>query len=192
VGVHLALGLTGRSGPDRRRRAHTPLLGLTVGQDWPAMAAQLAGLPAPALVVLDGETELTTLTQQLWPQTPIQRCWWHLPHGLRKAFCLDPDLRARLARLAGPELGTGVLERLMRELNTRTDIGARPLERSRTALSAHRAHRTAATSPSLEGDQTGHPPAQHHPILPAKVQRLTTLPHLLPTHANPALGGALS
>ena len=39
------------------------------------MAAQLAGLPAPALVVLDGETELTTLTQQLWPATPIQRCW---------------------------------------------------------------------------------------------------------------------
>ncbi len=36
------------------------------------MAAQLAGLPAPALVVLDGETELTTVTQQLWPTTPIQ------------------------------------------------------------------------------------------------------------------------
>jgi len=193
VGVHVALGLTGRSGPDRRRRAHTHLLGLTVGQDWPAMAAQLARLPVPALVVLDGETELTTLTQQLWPATPIQRCWWHLPHGLRKAFysddaadrhvnphwarhtseqlgellrdtirheqttdealacwdaftqatpdkltsahaylaaardhaftCLDPDLRARLARLGGPELGTGVLERVMRELNARTDIG---------------------------------------------------------------------
>jgi hypothetical protein len=193
VGVHLALGLTGRSGPDRRRRAHTHLLGLTVGQDWSAMAAQLAGLPAPALVVLDGETELTTLTGQLWPGTPIQRCWWHLPHGLRKAFytddaanrhvnphwarhmsdqlgellrdsirlehttdealacwdafteaipdkltsahaylatardhaftCLDPDLRSRLARLGGPELGTGVLERLMREINARTDIG---------------------------------------------------------------------
>jgi hypothetical protein len=193
VGVHLAVGLTGRSGPDRRRRAHTHLLGLTLGQDWAAMAAQLAGLPAPALVVLDGETELTSLTQQLWPDTPIQRCWWHLPHGLRKAFytddahhrhvnphwarhlsdqlgellrdtirheqttaealanwdafteaipdkltsahaylaaardhaftCLDPDLRARLARLGGPELGTGVLERVMREINARTDIG---------------------------------------------------------------------
>ena len=157
------------------------------------MAAQLAGLPAPALIVLDGETELTALAADLWPATPIQRCWWHLPHGLRKAFycddaasrhvnphwarymsdqlgellrdsirqeqtttealaawdtftqaipdkltsahaylatardhaftCLDPDLRARLARLGGPELGIGVLERLMRELNARTDIG---------------------------------------------------------------------
>jgi hypothetical protein len=28
-----------------------------------------------------------------------------------------------MARLGGPELGTGVLERLMRELNARTDIG---------------------------------------------------------------------
>jgi hypothetical protein len=37
--------------------------------------------------------------------------------------CLDPDLRRRLTRLGGPELGTGVLERLMRELNARTDIG---------------------------------------------------------------------
>jgi hypothetical protein len=250
VGVHLALGLTGRSGPAGRRRAHTHLLGLTVGQDWPAMAAQLAGLPAPALVVLDGETDLTTLTQQLWPTTPIQRCWWHLPHGLRKAFysddaanrhvnphwarymsdqlaqllrdtlrheqtteqalaawdtftqtipnkltsahsylasardhaftCLDPDLRSRLARLGGPELGTGVLERVMRELNARTDIGARPLEHGRAARSAHRAHRTTTPPPGPEGDQTGHPPAQHHPIPPAKVQRLTTLPkHLM-------------
>jgi hypothetical protein len=30
--------------------------------------------------------------------------------------CLDPALRARLTHLGGPELGTGVLERLMREL----------------------------------------------------------------------------
>jgi hypothetical protein len=37
--------------------------------------------------------------------------------------CLRPDVRARLAHLGGPELGSGVLERLMRELNARTDIG---------------------------------------------------------------------
>ena len=99
--MHLALGLTGRSGPTGRRRAHTHLLGLTVGADWPAMAAQLAGLPTPALVVLDGETELTTLTQQLWPDTPIQHCWWHLPHGLRKAFYADDAAN----RHAHPALG---------------------------------------------------------------------------------------
>jgi hypothetical protein len=86
--------------------------------------------------------------------------------------CLDPDLRARLVRLGGPELGTGVLQRLMRELNARTDIGARPLEHRRTPRPTHRAHRTPTAPPSLERDPTGH----HHPIPPAKVQHLTTLP----------------
>ena len=193
VGANLAIGLSGRSGPAGRRRAHSHLLGLTVGEDWSMMGAQLQGVNAPALVVVDGETVITTLAQRLWPATPIQRCWWHLPHGLRKALyaddaanrhnsgpwartksealrellreqirheasaeealtawdaftdtipsslssarayldgarphaftCLDPALRRRLARLGGPELGTGVLERLMRELNARTDIG---------------------------------------------------------------------
>jgi hypothetical protein len=193
VAVNLAIGLTGRSGPHRRRRAHTHLLGLTVGEDWSMMGAQLQDVAAPALVVVDGETAITVLAQRLWPTAPIQRCWWHLPHGLRKAFyaddaanrhvnprwartmagelaellreqirhehtteqaladwdaftarvpaaltsahayldaarphaftCLDPDLRKALARLGGPELATGVLERLMREVNARTDIG---------------------------------------------------------------------
>ena len=193
VGVNLAIGLTGRSGPARRRRAHTHLLGLTVGEDWSMMGAQLESLPAPVLVVVDGETAITVLAQRLWPTTPIQRCWWHLPHGLRKALyvddahnrhnnphwacdrknelaellreqiraehtveqaladwdaftakipaaltaahafldaarphaftCLDPALRKALACIGGPELATGVLERLMREINARTDIG---------------------------------------------------------------------
>ena len=157
------------------------------------LGAQLEHLKAPKLVVLDGEPSITTLAQRLWPETAVQRCWWHLPHGLRKAFyvddasnrhvnprwardkatefgellreqirhersidealvaydefaakipttllsahaylagarphtftCLDPKLRRQLAHLGGPELGTGVLERLMRELNARTDIG---------------------------------------------------------------------
>ena len=193
VGANLAIGLTGRSGPAGRRRARAHLLGLTVGEDWSMLGAQLEQLPPPALVVVDGEAAITALAQRLWPQAPIQRCWWHLPHGLRKAFyaddaanrhvnprwardrasefgellreqirlehgpaqaldaydaftarvpasllsahaylaaarehtftCLDPALRARLARLGGPELGTGVLERFMREINARTDIG---------------------------------------------------------------------
>src|SRR5674476_1430903 len=193
VPVNLAIGLTGRSGPVGRRRAPTHLLGLTVGEDWSMMGAQLQEVAAPALVVVDGEAAITVLAQRLWPAAPIQRCWWHLPHGLRKAFyaddaanrhvnprwartmagelaellrkqirgehtteqaladwdafsaripaaltsahayldaarphaftCLDPDLRKALARLGGPELATGVIERLMRELNARTDIG---------------------------------------------------------------------
>ena len=193
VGVNVALGLTGRSGPAGRRRAHTHLLGFTVDEDWSMLGAQLARIAAPALVVVDGEASITTLAQRVWPGVPVQRCWWHLPHGLRKAFyaddaanrhvnprwartkagelaellreqvrhehtvaqalaawdafveaipasltsarsylgtarphaftCLDPALRARLARLGGPEPGTGVIERFMRELNARTDIG---------------------------------------------------------------------
>ena len=76
--AHVAVGLTGRSGPTGRRRAHTHLLGLTLDEDWDAMAAQLGGLPDPTLVVVDGEAEITDLARRLWPTTPIQRCWWHL------------------------------------------------------------------------------------------------------------------
>src|SRR5450756_549390 len=51
--VNLAIRLTGLSGPVGRRRAHTHLLGLTVGADWSIMGAQLQEVAAPALVVVD-------------------------------------------------------------------------------------------------------------------------------------------
>lgn len=189
VNTNIALGLTAREGTRRRRRAHTALLGLTVDQPWSAMRHQLEGLEAPAMVVVDGELAVTRLAEQAWPDTPIQRCWWHLPRALRWALyadkaphrwsrdkrselttllrrvarehlahpqalnlydafvdtvreaghhaatellagareqvftCLQPAVRRELARLGGPELGSGVLERVMRELNARTDIG---------------------------------------------------------------------
>ena len=189
VGVNLAVGLVGRSGPLRRRRAATVWLGATVDQPWSAMARQLESVAAPTLVVVDGEEAITDLAARLWPDTPVQRCWWHLPHGLRKALyrdrahptwartmCtrlhellhdafahdwdqtdalaawddlarpmatmrhdaaagyltaarphaftfLDERLQRALAPLGGVELGTGVIERVMRELNARTDIG---------------------------------------------------------------------
>jgi len=151
------------------------------------MAPQLQGLAPPAMVVVDGEPAITRLAESVWPDVPIQRCWWHLPRALRWALyadkadhrwantkraelvellrrsarehhtpeqalrdydrfhatirhhhaadellegareqaftCLRHDLRLRLAALGGPEMGSGVLERVMRELNARTDIG---------------------------------------------------------------------
>lgn len=189
VNTNIALGLTGRSGPRRRRRARTVLLGLTVDQPWSAMATQLADLEPPVMVVVDGEIAVTRVAEMTWPEVPIQRCWWHLARALRWALyadkaphrwsrdkrgeltellrtlarehlthaqaltrydafvdtvraeghhaalelltgareqvftCLQPRLRRELAHLGGPELGSGLLERVMRELNARTDIG---------------------------------------------------------------------
>ncbi|MFB9384478.1 hypothetical protein ACFFTK_15170, partial [Pseudonocardia petroleophila] len=189
IACNIALGLTARPGPTRRRRAHTVLLGVTVDQPWAAMREQLAALDAPVIVVVDGEPAITRLAETTWPDTPIQRCWWHLPRALRWALyadkaphpwanakraelaellrrtarehhthsqalqtydafsasiagahhhaatelllgardqvftCLQPAVRRDLARLGGPGLGSGVLERVMRELNARTDIG---------------------------------------------------------------------
>jgi hypothetical protein len=37
--------------------------------------------------------------------------------------CLDPELRASLAFLGGPEIGSGVIERVMRDINARVDQG---------------------------------------------------------------------
>lgn len=187
VDCNIALGLASRTGPRRRRRAGTALLGLTVGQSWQAMAPQLQALEPPLMVVVDGEPAITKLCEDVWPNAPVQRCWWHLPRALRWALyadeadhkwangkrveladllrrsarehytpqqalthydqfttsigthhaagellagardqvftCLRPDLRQQLAHLGGPEMGSGVLERVMRELNARTDIG---------------------------------------------------------------------
>jgi hypothetical protein len=190
VGVHLAVGLVGRGGPLRRRYAQTAWLAATVDEPWQAMADQLSGLEPPVLALVDGEQALTDLIGDLWRDTAIQRCWWHLPHGLMKAAYADPArphpawargiarrlgelvadafnhdwdqpdalaawddlaedlparyttmtaylaaarphaftflddaLQRRLAHLGGVDLGTGVIERVMRELNARTDIG---------------------------------------------------------------------
>src|SRR3954451_12273574 len=49
VNCNIALGVTGRSGPRRRRRADTVLLGLTLAESWSAMADQLRELRAPAV-----------------------------------------------------------------------------------------------------------------------------------------------
>ena len=89
VDCNIALGLTGRDGPKRRRRAATSLVGLTIGEGWAAMAPQLTVLEPPAMVVVDGEVAITKLAEAVWPDVPIQRCWWHLPRALRWALYAD-------------------------------------------------------------------------------------------------------
>ena len=186
---NLAIGLTGRSGPMNRRRAHAQLLGVTVGESWSKLADQLETMEPPRVVVVDGEEAVTKLATKVWPEVPQQRCWWHLSRGFRWALyadkapspwandrraelvallrhsvtnqlavddalvlyddfvdaidaaghraavslltvarpqvftCLGPRLRRQLAYLGGPELGSGVIERTMRDINARVDIG---------------------------------------------------------------------
>lgn len=214
---NLAIGLTGRSGPRRRRRAHAQLLGLTVGESWSSLATQLESMAPPKVVVVDGEEAVTTLATKVWPDVPQQRCWWHLSRGFRWALyadhahspwanerraelvallqaaianersttealrlyddfvdsirlaghhratslltvarpqvftCLDPTLRRDLAYLGGPELGSGVIERTMRDINARVDIGGSRwsipgIRDTITVLAARRFHHPAWTA----------------------------------------------
>ncbi|MGH8422538.1 MAG: hypothetical protein ACRER3_09335, partial [Pseudomonas fluorescens] len=69
----------------------------------------------------------------------------------------------RLARLGGPELGTGVLERVMRELNARTDIGG-----SRWSIAGLRDLLTVHTARLL-----------HHPTW-KEIKRATHRPSTIP------------
>ena len=117
VDCNIALGVTARTGPRRRRHAATALLGLTLAQPWSAMAAQLRTLDPPAVgVIVDGELAISrTGRDQVWPDVPIQRCWWHLPRALRWALYPDKaphrwanskrtELVALLRRIAGQHL----------------------------------------------------------------------------------------
>jgi hypothetical protein len=45
------------------------------------MADQLRALDPPAVLVVDGEVAITALVEPVWPDVPIQRCWWHCCAG---------------------------------------------------------------------------------------------------------------
>ncbi len=62
--------------------------------------------------------------------------------------CLDPTPRRHLAYLGGPELGSGVIERTMRDINARVDIGGSRwsipgIRDTITVLAARRFHHPA-------------------------------------------------
>src|SRR3954451_4955873 len=123
VNTNIALGLTAREGPRRRRQARTALLGLTVDQAWSAMPAQLAELEPPVMVVVDGELAVSRVAETTWPDTPIQRCWWHLARALRWALYADKAPH-RWARDKRSEL-TGLLRNVAREHLTHAQALAR-------------------------------------------------------------------
>jgi hypothetical protein len=192
VALHLAIGVVTRHTKGRRRVCGVELLAATVDEPWSVLFDQLAGIN-PALIVVDGEEELSTLAGERFAQVPRQRCLWHLCRAVDRALrytdrasttdrdeanrdletilvnawadrdptvareCLDlladrleiegataaaahlrnaadeaftflthPDAGWLVAGHKGrPDVGTGVLERVMREMNRRTDNGVR-------------------------------------------------------------------
>lgn len=192
VALHLAIGIFSRQTVSGRRACRVELLGATLGEGWPVLFDLLAGIE-PALIVVDGEEELSHLAQARFFGVPRQRCLWHLGRAIIKllrytdrvatkvadaalgdleaiiddawisrdikeslrlyhlladrlqdegapaaathlrnaadevfTFVTDPGAGRLVAGHKGrPDVGTGVLERVMREMNRRTDVGVR-------------------------------------------------------------------
>lgn len=103
VTLNLAIALNAKHGPFRRRVAETTLLAATVDEPWAAMGDRLAGMPAPKLVIVDGEVAVTAVARRLWPEVPVQRCLWHLRHSTQWAFYRD--------KIKGPQI-RGVMDRV--------------------------------------------------------------------------------
>jgi hypothetical protein len=189
--LHLAVGLMARHLNNGRVVCSVRLLGATLDEKWAAMGRLLENI-RPGLILVDGETPLSDMVAERFPDVPVQRCLWHLVRGMTYTAWREGtskahrrELRAHLADLladahrqqdlpraqtayqelivemeargvlraasylqaaqpevftfishpdAGrllfgdkgrPELATGVLERVMRELNRRTDLGVR-------------------------------------------------------------------
>ena len=58
------------------------LLGATLGEGWPVMGELLAPV-RPGLIILDGEEELSIMAAERWPNTPVQRCLFHLSNAVQ-------------------------------------------------------------------------------------------------------------
>lgn len=84
-GAYLANGLTGRSGPAARRRARSHLLGLTLGEDWSMLGAQLEYLAALRQAAARTDPPRTHPDRGLG--------------GLRRVRGQDPHASAQRARL---------------------------------------------------------------------------------------------
>lgn len=63
-------------------------------------AALLKDLPAPVVVVCDGQKGMLGAIAQCWPGTKIQRCTWHVWQNVRAKLTLNPQSRAGQELLA--------------------------------------------------------------------------------------------
>lgn len=58
----------------------------------PAWTALLQRLPAPEMVVIDGGPGIAAALAQCWPQTPVQRCYFHIFQTVTRHLTMNPRL----------------------------------------------------------------------------------------------------
>lgn len=85
--LRFAFQLTGRSGTDRRRRAHLRVVGVGIGlRSWPQV---LPGDEHTELVVTDGEPALEAHVRKRYPNARHQFCMWHAVYSLDYSLLQD-------------------------------------------------------------------------------------------------------
>lgn len=72
-------------------------VGWESGVTWTSL---LETLPAPAVVVCDGQKGMLGAIARCWPGTKIQRCTWHVWQNIRAKLTLHPQTRAGQELLA--------------------------------------------------------------------------------------------
>ncbi len=63
---------------------------LCQGENKAAYIALLERIPAPAVVVTDGDKGALSAIKQVWPQTRVQRCLVHIQRNIRRLTTLNP------------------------------------------------------------------------------------------------------
>ncbi len=71
VGLHLAIAIVTRTTVSGRRTCGVELLGATLGEAWPVLFGLLDPI-RPGLIVVDGEEELSALSEAHFAEVPRQ------------------------------------------------------------------------------------------------------------------------
>jgi len=93
-GVPLNLGMTllKRTTAGGRPQLLKRVVALGVDTPWATTLQPLAKVQ-PERITFDGDPDLAQVIEALWPETPLQRCLWHLPHQLYRALWEDRVLK---------------------------------------------------------------------------------------------------